>query len=377
MRTLRILGTRGVPARHGGFETFAEDLARHLVGSGWQVTVYCQGEGIGPIHADEWEGIQRVWIPVRQPGAVGTIVFDWKATRHAARERGLCLTLGYNTAIFCLWLRMGRTANLINMDGLEWKRSKYGLPQRLWLLGNEVAGSWIGDHLIADHPEIARHLSRWTRPAKITTIPYGSRPVNEAPTAPLEALGLAPDGFALVIARPEPENSILEIVEAFSRRPRGKKLVLLGEYRAEHSYQRRVRAAASPEVVFAGAIYERDIVESLRAHCWLYLHGHTVGGTNPSLVEALAAGSAVLAQDNAFNRWVAGPLARYFQDTDECALRLDELAADEAPLAQMRQASRRRHAEQFTLDGCLQAYEALLSIWAPGTPGRADTTGDH
>ena len=156
--TLRILGTRGVPAAHGGFETFAEQLALYLVRRGWRVIVYCQEDGTGPISEDTWQGIERVTIPVSQSGPKGTILFDWKSIRHAGQHRDLCLTLGYNTAVLCAWLRLKGVRNLFNMDGMEWRRAKWGKPAKTWFWMNEWAACWLGNHLVADHPEIARHL---------------------------------------------------------------------------------------------------------------------------------------------------------------------------------------------------------------------------
>lgn len=166
--TLRILGTRGVPAAHGGFETFAEHLAHHLVGRGWRVVVYCQQDGDGPVHEDTWQGIERVHVPVSRPGAAGTIVFDWIATRHAARHGDLCLTLGYNTALFCAWLRLKGVRNIINMDGIEWRRQKWGWLAKAWFWLNDWAGCWLGNHLVADNPGIARHLQTRVSASKIT-----------------------------------------------------------------------------------------------------------------------------------------------------------------------------------------------------------------
>ena len=103
-KKIRILGTRGVPAAHGGFETFAEHLALYLVQRGWEVTVYCQEDGPGAVFEDTWEGIHRIRMPVAASGASGTIVFDWQSTLHASRSQGLVLTLGYNTAVFCALL---------------------------------------------------------------------------------------------------------------------------------------------------------------------------------------------------------------------------------------------------------------------------------
>ena len=203
-RTLRILGTRGVPAAHGGFETFAEQLALYLVGRGWRVVVYCQQEGEGPLSEDAWQGVERVRIPVRGSGAKSTIVFDWLANRHAARHRDLCLTLGYNTAVFCALLRLKGIPNVINMDGIEWSRAKWGPIAKTWFWLNDWAGCWLGDHLVADHPQIKAHLATRVRPDKITTIAYGAERIASAPEAPLRALGLESGRYLTLIARPEP-----------------------------------------------------------------------------------------------------------------------------------------------------------------------------
>jgi glycosyltransferase involved in cell wall biosynthesis len=363
-KQIRILGTRGVPAAHGGFETFAEHLALYLVQRGWQVTVYCQQDGEGDVHEDVWEGVRRVHIPVTQPGAKGTIVFDWKSTRHAAREPGLVLTLGYNTAVFCQMYKLKGITNLINMDGVEWRRQKWSTLERIWLYLNERAGCWLGNHLIADHPEIQVHLASRVPISKITMIPYGSNKVERPDSAPLGKYGLEPGGYGILIARPEPENSILEVVSAFSGKQRGMKLVVLGRYEPDKTpYHKQVLEAASDEVVFPGAIYDKDVVGALRFHSLLYVHGHQVGGTNPSLVEALGAGSPVLAHDNRFNRWVAGPDAAYFGGEQECAQQFDTLLADRDLLARMKHASQQRHEERFTWERVLGEYESLLAQW--------------
>lgn len=170
-----------------------------------------------------------------------------------------------------------------------------------------------------------------------------------------------------MIARAEPENSLLEIVSGFSRKPRGMNLVVLGKYDKAHAYQRRVLEAASDEVKFVGAIYDKQIVSALRFHSMLYVHGHQVGGTNPSLVEALGAGNAVLAHDNKFNRWVAGEGAEYFDGADGCAAAFDSLVGDEPRLARMREASRLRHRGEFTWEKILGEYESLLLGYLPAS----------
>lgn len=366
---LRILGTRGVPAAHGGFETFAEQLALHLVAQGWRVVVYCQEEGRGPCVQDVWQGVERVRIPVAGNGAKSTIVFDWLATRHAARQRELCLTLGYNTALFCALLRFKGVPNLINMDGIEWSRAKWGPLAKSWFWLNDWAGCWLGDHLVADHPEIKAHLATRVRADKITTIAYGAERIAAADEAPVRALGLQPGQYLTLIARPEPENSILEVVSAFSRQRRGVRLAVLGNYVPEQAYHQAVKAAASDEVSFLGAIYDKTVVQALRFHSLAYVHGHQVGGTNPSLVEALGAGNAVIAHDNRFNRWVAGQGARYFDSVAGLDALLGELLADPTALAAMRAASRTRFEAALTWPKILGAYEQLLRAWLPQPGG--------
>lgn len=359
-RVLRILGTRGIPAAHGGFETFAEQLALYLVAEGWRVIVYCQEEGVGPVFEDHWQGVERVLIPVQGDGPKSTIVFDWYATVHASRHRDLCLTLGYNTAIFCALLRLKGVPNVINMDGIEWSRAKWGLVAKTWFWLNDWAGCLLGNHLVADHPEIKVHLSSRVRPDKITTIAYGADRVSAMPEAAVRALGLEPGRYLTLVARPEPENSILEVVSGFSKRPRGMQLAVLGNYSEANAYHRAVKGAAGPEVRFLGAIYDKPVVQALRFYSAAYVHGHQVGGTNPSLVEALGAGNAVIAHDNRFNRWVAGPGARYFGTADEFARLLDELSDSQSQLDEMKRASLARFEDGLTWPQILGAYEALL-----------------
>ena len=306
---LSILGCRGIPAKYGGFETFAERLSLYLTSIGWEVTVYCENNNRPKqeIYEEYWKGIRLVHIPVSGKSAVASMIFDWKSTLLAARENNLVLTLGYNTAIFCFWYRLKGINNVINMDGLEWRRQKWKAPEKAWLYLNERFGCWFGNHLIADHPEIKSHLATRVPSKKITVIPYGAEPVVEADASLLKQYNIIPNEYILIIARSVPENNILEIVSAFSSKRRGIKLVVLGRYYPEKfPYHKQVMEAASEEVIFPGAVYEPSVVNALRFYAKLYVHGHTVGGTNPSLVEALAAGSAVFAHDNCFNSWVAG-----------------------------------------------------------------------
>ena len=158
------------------------------------------------------------------------------------------------------------------------------------------------------------------------------------------------------------------MVEGFSRRARGVKLAVLGNYADDNAYHRAVKAAASDEVLFLGAIYDKAVVQALRFHSLAYVHGHQVGGTNPSLVEALGAGNAVIAHDNRFNRWVAGEGACYFDGADALSTLLDELLSDAVRVEALGQAAMARFRSAFTWQQVLAEYEQLLSRFLPGLP---------
>jgi glycosyltransferase involved in cell wall biosynthesis len=359
-RTLRILGTHGVPAAYGGFETAAENIALVLRDRGWRVVVYCQELGSSPIRYDEWNGIERVTISVPREGWLGTSQFDLLSIRHAARHRDVCLTLGYNTAIFNLLQRIKGIPNVINMDGIEWSRSRWGPFRQSILWTNERIACWTGNELIADHPEIHEYLLTRARASKITTITYGAHAITEAPTEPVTNRGLEPGQYLTLICRPIPENSVLELVQGFSRSERGVKLAILGDYDGSDEYHRLVLNAASDEVAFLGAVFDSAAVQSLRLHSVGYLHGHTVGGTNPSLVEAMAVGNPIIAHNNPYNRWVAQDGALYFADTAEADAQITELLGNSTLRASLGAASRRRHAEEFTWEHVAGQYESLL-----------------
>jgi glycosyltransferase involved in cell wall biosynthesis len=353
-----------VPAAHGGFESFAEKLALFLVERGWHVSVYCQDEVEAVTQrysTDTWRGVERVKVQVAESGALGTITFDWHCVRHAAKRDGVCLVLGYNTAAFLSLLRWRGRKILINMDGIEWKRPKWSAPVRAWFYLNEWLGAWLGHRLVADHPAIADHLATRRPRGAIATIPYGADEVASASPAPIRAHGLESGRYLVSIARIEPDNSILPMVEAFSRRRRGMKLVVLGKLEESSAYHAAVKAAASDEVLFPGAIYEQKTVQALRFHARAYCHGHTVGGTNPSLVEALWCGNAVLAHRNRFNLWTAGAEQFFFSDADECEGMIERILTDDIAVARAGRMARLRAATDFVWEDILLDYERELA----------------
>lgn len=375
--TVRILGTHGVPAAYGGFETAAENIAFSLLRQGWRVIVYCQVPGVGPVTTDEWHGLERVLIPEKRDGWLGTSAFDLKSVRHGLAHRhpdDVWLTFGYNTGLFDVWPRLRRVPNVINMDGMEWTRSRWGPVKQGILLANERLAGLVGNVLVADHPEIARYLKRHFGRRRVVTIAYGAHEVLKASPTPVLDRGLTLGKYAMVVCRPIPENSVLEIVTAWSATKRGMPLVVVGPYTEDDDYHRKVASASSDEVVFPGAIFDQDQLSSLRYHSALYLHGHTVGGTNPSLVEAMAAGNPIVAHDNVYNRWVAGSGSSFFRDADDLAAIVEKILADPARRAEMGAASRQRFRQEFTWDKIGDQYEQALLSCLPRSSGQPRTS---
>lgn len=368
---LNILGIRGIPANHGGFESFVARFAPFMTEQGWKVTVYCQadeGKRSPRMWIDEWNGIRRVHFETRTRGALATIEFDLKTVLHVLRQPGVDLVLGYNTAVFNVLQRLAGRRLIMNMDGIEWKRHKWGKAAKLWFWINEWIGARIASVPVADHPKIAEHLaSRGVRNAVI--IPYGSDVIVDAPVEHLARFGITPKDYFISIARIEPENSILEMVQAFvAAAPPGRRLVVLGRLDVEtNPYHAQVRHAANDSVIFPGAIYDAELVRALRHHCLAYMHGHQVGGTNPSLVEALGAGNAVIARNNAFNRWTAGEEQLFFSSIAECAEAIKAMAQNAGLVQRHGLASRERHRQNFQYDSVHRMYLDLIASKRPAT----------
>jgi len=335
---IAILGTRGIPARYGGFETFAEQLSVRLVQRGFDVTVYAEADGMPPPDAT-YRGVRVRYRRRPRWGAASVLAYDCACLWDARRGYDLVYMLGYGAAWACWWPRLWGTPVWINVDGLEWARSKWSAPARLYLRVMEWVATRAATRLIADADAIARRFrERYPRGAPCTAIAYGADVVDPAQvsTAPLATWGLTPGRYALVVARPEPENHVLEIVQGYLRHDGDRPLVVVGDITGATPYQRRLLALRSERIRFIGAIYDPAQLTALRAHAAVYLHGHSVGGTNPSLLESMACGSLVIAHDNPFNREVAGEAAEYFDNATTLARALAVLQSLDAGLAQQR-----------------------------------------
>lgn len=357
---IAILGSRGIPARYGGFETFVDELARRLVKRGVEVTVFCEARG-GPRLAQH-EGVQLVHVPARAPGPARTIAYDLSCLWRARRGFDVVYMLGYGASFACFVPRLFGSRVWINMDGLEWRRSKWSAPARLWLECMEGIATRSATRVILDNAALVDDFRGRRRLGCCSVLEYGAPILRERLNAArLSELGVSPGEYYLVVCRFEPENHVLEIARACADARLDRPLIVVADKDAGSGYARRTVALEGRHVRFVGTIYDPDLLLPLRQHCRAYLHGHSVGGTNPSLLEAMGCGNLIVAHDNPFNRETLGPAGLYFADQEELGTRLrecEELGSGE--LATRREAVLARMEERYTWDLIADRYHRLI-----------------
>lgn len=367
-RRLRIamIGTRGVPAAYGGFETAVEEVGRRLVERGHSVLVYGREAGDGSaFHL----GMRRVTLPAVRHKALETLSHSALSTVHTVTRARPDVALVFNAANspFLPLLRARGIPTALHMDGLEWRRSKWGRRGREYYRWAEEFGVRNADALIADAPGIADYYTdEFDVPTEL--LRYGAPILSAAPTEGIEAMGLESGSYHLVVARFEPENHVLEIVEGFRASTAHLPLIVVGSAPYAADYTRRIATAAEgdPRIRLVGGIYDQDLLDALYTHALTYLHGHSVGGTNPSLLRAMGAGTAVAAYDVNFNREVLNDRGWFFTTAADVARQYSELESDPAHAKTMGEALRERAAREFTWSDVALGYEQLAQRLAAG-----------
>jgi len=367
---IAILGCQGIPAHYGGFETFAEQLAVRLVARGHQVTVYAEAKGKPPADR-QYQGVCIRYRRRPHWGPASTLAYDSACLWSARKGYDVVYMLGYGAAWACWLLRLTGVPIWINVDGLEWARSKWSAPARLYLRAMEWLAARAATRVIADAQAIAqRYQTLYPKSAPCSCIAYGANVVHAADVTVLARWGLEPYRYLLVVARMEPENHIEEIIRGYLLHAKGNPnawpLLLVGNLGpSTTAYQRQLLTRANAQVRFMGGIYDAAQLQSLRLHAAAYLHGHSVGGTNPSLLEALACGNWVIAHDNPYNREVCGEgeqaCADYFRTPEELASHLGTWAAFARNQREAcAQRARQRIEQHYTWDAITDAYETLM-----------------
>lgn len=356
---IAMLGTRGVPASYGGFETAVEEIGRRLVELGHEVVVY--GDRTHR-HVHEHLGMRVVHVPSVPLKQLETLSRTALAATHAATAPRFDAAFVFNAANapFVPLLRASGIPVAVHVDGLEWRRAKWGRVGRGYYRWAERAAVRSADALIADAPGIAAYY-REEFQAPTVLLRYGAPILEDPDLERVREVGLEPGRFHLIVARFEPENHVLEIVRGYRASAATMPLAVVGSapYSAAYTDAIRTEASGDRRVRLLGGVWDAALLDALYAACRTYVHGHSVGGTNPSLLRAMGAGAAVVAFDVDFNTEVLDSTEWTFRTEADLARILRRAETDDLAVAARGVRARARAAEAFRWDEVAEGYERL------------------
>jgi len=357
--SIAMVGTRGVPARYGGFETAVEEIGRRLAARGHDVTIYCRSGNSDP--ATTYLGMRLVTLPALRRRSLETLSHSGLSVLHLLRHRtDVALVFNAANAPWLPLLRMARVPVATHVDGLEWKRAKWGRAGKSYYRWAESASARWSDALIADAAGIQEYYAR-SFAVPTTLLTYGAPRIDPTRVERLGEVGVEAGGYHLVVARFEPENHVDLIVDGYVRSAARRPLVVVGSAPYADAYTARVRARAEgdPRVRFVGGLWDQELLDQLYAGAHTYFHGHSVGGTNPSLLRAIGAGTATIAYDVSFNREVLRTDGAYFSSSDDVAREVEASESDEAAVRARGDALRVR-SRDYDWDDVTDGYEQLV-----------------
>ena len=357
-----IIGTRGIPNHYGGFEQFAEYLSVGLVEMGHEVSVYCPHNH--PEKSEVWNGVHRIMVkdPEEKWGTVGQFFYDFNSIWDSRkRDFDVILQLGYTSS--SIWGPLMPKAKVFtNMDGLEWKRSKFSKPVQAFLKFAERMAIWYSDEWISDSIGIQEYLQKKYRKDS-TYIAYGAWPFNSADSSILTNYQVQANRYFMLVARMEPENNIEMILDGYVLS--GSSIPFLVVGKTENAFGKYLveKYKNQSSIRFQGGIYNLEHLNQLRYHCLAYFHGHSVGGTNPSLLEAMASQAAIMAHNNVFNKSILGSEAWYFANNQEVATIIQRASESEfeAIKKELIRINFEKIERDFSWDNIIHQYEKLLT----------------
>jgi glycosyltransferase involved in cell wall biosynthesis len=302
---LAVIGCRGFPSRYGGFETFIRRLAPYLRATGVGVTVYGRGPGKRTM-ISEVDGVRCIQTVGVERRATSTLTYGLSAAIDAAqRKPDAALVLNVANGFYLPMLRRAGIPTAVNVDGMEWERAKWSAAgQQMFRWGASLTARYA-DSIVVDSQAIG-DVWRSRFGVESTFIPYGATLGGQAGSAKLRNLGIEPGTYALAVARLVPENNVELLLEALRRRRETLATVVVGSASGPSVLESELRrlSEAQPNFHWLGHVNDDDLLAQLWTHCRVYFHGHSVGGTNPALLQALACGSPTIALDTPFNREV-------------------------------------------------------------------------
>jgi glycosyltransferase involved in cell wall biosynthesis len=315
---IAILGTRGIPNHYGGFEQFAEFFSVYLADKGHEV--YCYNSHNHPYQEKTFHGVHILHQhdPEYKYGTFGQFIYDYNCIMDARkRDFDVILQLGYTSNSIWFFLMPKKAINIINMDGLEWKRSKYSWPIQQFLKVAEWLAAKSGDYLVADSLGIQTFLKEKYK-KESTYIAYGAYLFDAPNESILQQYQVEKSNYNMVMARFEPENNLDMVLEGVALNKEDQTPILvIGKHETKYGAYLKNKFKNFQNIRFIGGIYNLEHLNNLRYFSNLYFHGHSVGGTNPSLLEAMASQALVIAHNNDFNKGVLKENAYYFSNSIE------------------------------------------------------------
>lgn len=356
---IAILGTRGIPNNYGGYEQITEQLAAGLVERGHEVTVYNSHNH--PNQEKNWKGItiQHCYDPEYLISTAGQFIYDLNCIRHARKNNfDVWLFMGYTSSSVWHMLYPEDSVVISNMDGVEWKRAKYAKPVQSFLKYAERLAVKYSRFHIADSPAIKEYLDKRFG-INVHFIPYGATLPSKQRKGVLRKYCVSPNDYHLLIARMEPENNIEMILDGFHASSIDKKFLVIGNPNNKFGKHLTGKYHKDERVQFLGGLFDQEVVHSLRANTALYFHGHSVGGTNPSLLEAMASGALIAAHDNVFNKTVLGGEALYFNDSTEVKNLVEQEPCSRQKAA-FTEKNRQKIEQQYNWEIIIDSYEEFI-----------------
>jgi glycosyltransferase involved in cell wall biosynthesis len=353
---IAIIGTRGIPNHYGGFEQCAEYLAVGLVQKGFNVTVYNSHDH--PFQQSTLNGVKIVhcFDPENIIGATGQFIYDLNCIIDTRKkEFDIILQLGYTSNSVWGWLLPNNTVVTTNMDGLEWKRTKYSNLIKKFLLYAEKLGVKYSDYLISDSVGIQDYIYEKYKKESVF-IPYGAHLFNDYDAEVLKEFSLTEYNYDLLIARLEPENSIEVILDGVVEANNNITFLVIGKHDTSYGKLLKNKYRSNTNIHFLGGIYDINKLNNIRHYSRLYFHGHTVGGTNPSLLEAMAANSLICANDNPFNKYILGDDALYFSNASQVASYILNVNHNDAQFELMMNRNRTKISDIYSWDNIVNKY---------------------
>jgi len=320
-----ILGTRGIPNNYGGFEQWAEHLSQGLVSRGCEVFVYNSHNH--PYKGKEWNGVSILhkYDPEYKIGNSGQFIYDLNCILDSRKRNfDIILQLGYTSSSIWGWLLPRKNSFIItNMDGMEWTRDKFSNKVKHFLKKAEKLGVYYSDLLIADSPVIKEYYDKhYNKPTHY--IPYGITIFTKEDVQKLTPYNIEPNNYHLLIARLEPENNIETIIQGVIKSKSSQPLLIIGDHNIPHGKYLYEKYHLENKIRFLGVIYEKGILDNLRFFSNFYFHGHSVGGTNPSLLEAMASSAVICAHNNPYNTSVLENNGFFFNTANDISKIIDK-----------------------------------------------------